>query len=182
MINSIKAIYSHCDTDSCHQSINTSFCVKDDTPNKCVLTNSSDATIFVENKNSRNIDFVCVDSCLINTTSIQKCDLVLISNSTIWFVELKEMSYVGNFKKDQKRKVKHTVKAVKQLASTINDFKAKGVDLTGYSVSALISFPPYINETNPISIPSTSNQARINEYSSLCGYVDLYHGNHIIFL
>lgn len=182
MINQIKITYSHCDIYGCHQTINTSFYIKDDAPNKCVITNNPNlATCFISNNNSKNIEFICVDACLINSNTTQKCDLILISDSIIWFVELKEVVFNGNLKADKSRKVRNAKKAVRQLASTINEFKLKGIDLTNYVVAGLISFPPYIDEANPISIPSTTNQSRINEFSRLCGYANLFEGNHIIF-
>lgn len=182
MINRIKTSYLHCDSLGCHTRVNASFYCKDDAPNKCIIvTDSSIATCFIENKNNLDIDFLCIDSCLIGSESTKRCDLVLISDKTIWFIELKEVVFNGNLKADFSRKSKHAKKAVKQLATTINHFKSNGVDLSSHSVFSLISFPPYINESNPISIPTTSNQTRISEYSNLCGYVELFEGNHIVF-
>ncbi|WP_281634249.1 hypothetical protein [Flavobacterium luteolum] len=182
MINKIKVSYPHCDGSVCHTRVNTSFYCKDDAPNKCIIVNDPNiATCYIENKNNLNIDFLCIDACLINSDTTKKCDLVLISDNIMWFIELKEVIFNGNIKADLNRKKKHAKKAVQQLATTINHFKANGVDLSSHSVFSLISFPPYINESNPISIPTTSSQLRISEYSSLCGYVDLYEGNHIVF-
>lgn len=182
MINKVKTSYPHCDNLGCHTRINDSFFCKDDAPNKCIIiTDSNIATCFIENKNNLDIDFICVDSCLISSVATEKCDLVLISDTVIWFIELKEVIFNGNIKADLNRKKKRAKKAVKQLAATINHFKANGIDLTSHSVLSLISFPPYINESNPISIPTTSSQSKIREYSRLCGYVDLYEGNHIVF-
>lgn len=182
MINQVKNSYPHCDNLGCHTRINDSFYCKDDAPNKCIIVADSNiATCYIENKNKLNIDFLCIDTCLINSASTKKCDLVLISDTAIWFIELKEVIFNGKVKADLSRKKRHAKKAVKQLATTINHFKSKGVDLSSHSVFSLISFPPYINESNPISIPTTSSQARINQYSNLCGYVDLYEGNHIVF-
>lgn len=183
MINQIKIAYSHCDILGCHKETKSSFYIKDDAPNKCLITNNpSIATCYILNSNSISVDFVCIDACLINTNAIQKCDLALITNSIVWFVELKEVIFNGNSKADRARKIRNSKKAVRQLASTINDFKLKGIDLSNHVVAGLISFPPYINQTNPISVPSTANQSRINEFSRLCGYVELYEGNHITFL
>ncbi len=182
MISQIKIAYSHCDVLGCHQEISSSCYVRDDAPNKCIVSqNPNNATCYIGIFNNISIDLIFIDACLISSTSIQKCDLVLKSNSVIWFVELKEVIFNGNNKADRKRKIRNTKKAVKQLASTINDFKSKGINLNKYTVAALVSFPPYITEPNPISIPTTTNQSRINEFSNLCGFVDLYEGNHIIF-
>lgn len=182
MINQIKSKYPHCDILGCHQITQTSFFVKDDAPNKCIITyDSTKATCYIDNTNNIDIHFVCVDACLINETNIQKCDLILITDSIFWFIELKEVLYNGNLKADRTRKIRNAKKAVKQLASTINDFKAKGIDLSNHIVAGLISFPPYLNEPNPISIPSTASQSRINQFSLLCGYVDLFEGNYIGF-
>lgn len=182
MINQIKLKYSHCDLLDCHQIANKSFFVKDNAPHKCIITyDSTKATCFIDNSNNIDIHFLCVDACLINDNNIQKCDLILLTDSVFWFIELKEVIYNGNTKADRTRKIRNSKKSVKQLASTINDFKSKGIDLSNHIVAALISFPPYINEANPISIPSTTSQSRINEFSKLCGYVNLYEGNHIIF-
>lgn len=184
MIPQIKVCYPDCDVHGCHQIMKSSFYVKDNAPLMCsITTNSVDATLFVRNNDNVDIDCVCIDSCLITSDEIKKCDLVIISEETIWFIELKEMSYhhsVPN-SKDIKRKNYIAKKAVKQLASTIKDFKLKGVNFDNYIVTALISYPPFVNEINPISIPSTAIQARVNEFSRACGYVNLYEGNYIVF-
>lgn len=182
MINQIKNTYPHCDSLGCHILVDNSCYVRDDAPNKCVINQSSNnSTCYIGISNGICVDFIFIDACLINSTSIQKCDLVLRTNSVVWFVELKEVVFNGNSKADRSRKIRNAKKAVKQLASTINDFKSKGINFNNHTIAALISFPPYITEPNPISIPTTSNQSRINEFSNLCGYASLYEGNHIIF-
>lgn len=182
MINQVKICYSHCDNLGCHKRMNTSFFVRDNAPDMCVIINDkSAATCFIENTSDKVIDFICVDSCLINTNQIKKCDFCMISENIIWFVELKEVLFSGNAKADIKRKKRNANDAVKQLASTINDFKLKGFDFSNLSVFSLIAFPPYVDETNPITIPSTSSQSRVLKYSNLCGFVDLFEGNHLVF-
>lgn len=182
MINNIKISYPHCDQLGCHQIVSDSFYFKDNAPSKCIIINDPNiATCYIENRKKLTIDFLCIDSCLINLEATKRCDVVLICDSVIWFIELKEVVFNGNVKDDIKRKIRNSKKAVKQLATTINHFKSKGIDINTYSVFSLISFPPYINETNPISIPTTTSQSRINQYANLTGYVDLYEGNHIIF-
>lgn len=182
MIPVIKASYPHCDSLGCHQVVTGSCYLRDDAPNKCIITQTSNnSTCYVGISNGVIVDFIFIDACLINSATIQKCDIALKSNSVIWFVELKEVIFNGNVKADRNRKIRNAKKAVKQLASTINDFKSKGIDLSNYNVAALISFPPYISEPSPISIPTTATQSRINELSNLCGYANLYEGNHIIF-
>ena len=96
MINQVKNSYPHCDNLGCHTRINDSFYCKDDAPNKCIIVADSNiATSYIENKNKLNIDFLCIDTCLINSASTKKCDLVLISDTAIWFIELKEVIFNG---------------------------------------------------------------------------------------
>jgi len=181
MINNIKTFYPHCDSLSCHEIHNTTFYIRDVDNSKCeAVQNPNDATCCVENSNTDDIDFICIDKCVINNETIKKCDCAVIKNNVIWFIELKEVSFSGNRRLDSQKRKNGRKKAVKQLASTINDFKSKGVDLSNYLVAGLICFPPYINESNPITIPTASAQVQLLEYINLCGYSDLFEGNHIV--
>lgn len=181
MITNIKSSYIHCDHSHCHQEYFSSFYIKDVENSKCeTLLSPIGATCCIENSNTDLIDFLCIDKCLIDSNELMKCDCLVIKGNIIWFIELKEVVFSGDRKKDIKRKNKGRKKAVKQLASTINDFKAKGVDLSDKLVAALICFPPYIDETNPITIPTTTSQVQILNFSNLCGYTEIFEGNHLV--
>ena len=180
MIDEIKRAYAECDNNNCHQRLNHSFYIKDGNPSIVLSTSPQGATCYIENSRGVNLDLIHVDNCLIDDR-IQKCDLVLTDNTVIWFIELKEVKFNGNIAADRKRVVRASKKAVKQLASTINDFINKGIGLSQTNVFALISYPPFLNQQNPITIPSTSAQLRISQFRRLCNFTTLYEGNHLVF-
>lgn len=183
MVNQIKTSYSHCSTDKCQVSNKVSFYIKDVENSKCVVTvEMKDSTVFVENKSNDLIHFFAVDQCLIKTVSIQKCDCCVTNNKNrIVFIELKEVSFTKSNKKNRAKRAKYRKTAVDQLGSTINDFIANGINFDGYVVEALISYPPYVTETNPTTIPKSSSQARIAQFSSICGFTELSEGNYLVF-
>ncbi len=183
MIDQIKSAYNHCDQDNCHERHASSFYLNDANDSKCqASTNKIGATCFIENSNSKEIDFLAIDACLIpETRDIKKCDAVVYDELIIWFIELKEVQWSKSSSLNRRKRKNARIKGVKQLASTILDFKNKGVNLDQIKVAGLISFPPFIDVDNPISIPTTSSQERVLEFASLCGYSDLFEGNHIVF-
>ncbi|WP_299059071.1 hypothetical protein [uncultured Polaribacter sp.] len=180
MINQLTEKYPNLTSDSCHETLKDSFFIKDTLNGKCLTSlNSEGATCFVENTNDEQIIFVAVDACLIKDTTIKKCDTLVTKNKIIWFIELKEIIQSGTRKKFIKRKKNHRKKALKQIASTINDFKSKGIDFSGYFVAGLICFPPFPSIALPTNIPTTSSQVRILEFQKICGYTELHEGNYI---
>ncbi len=181
MIDQVKTSYSHCDVNHCHQRLIQSFFLKDENPGKClVILTNNDATCFIDNPRNKIIDFLAIDACLIGGEK-KKCDAVVADNNSIWFIELKEVIWSNRPAKDRRKRKNVRKKAVQQLASTINDFKTKGINLDQLKVVALISFPPFTVDINPITIPTASSQARVLEFVNLCGYTDLFEGNHIVF-
>lgn len=182
MINNILTTYNKSADSTCIASYTSSFYIKDDTPHCSSSLVNQNATCFVLKTDEERTYFIAIDNCLVTDSTIQKCDCCITDGiSKIIFIELKEMNYSGDTRRDHNRRSKHTKEAVKQIASTINNFKNKGVDFNELSVEAVVSYPPYTGETNPISIPSTASQARINQLNSLCGHTDLFVGNHVIF-
>jgi|GEM_PF-2748656 len=186
MINQIKRYYSICEVNSCNTISNVSFYLKDPDAGKCIISNNSkDGTCFIENPSSKDINFVAIDECLIPATlenkGIKKCDALVFDDIIMWFIEIKEVQFSGNSKLDAQKRRNGRKKAVEQIASTINDFKNKGVDLSTHKIAGLISFPPYINQTNPITIPTVASQALILKFANECGFADLYEGNHLLF-
>jgi hypothetical protein len=180
MINQIKQIYSTCIDDSCHENYITSFYIDDNLNGKCSSSLTfHNATCFIENKNLENINFIAIDDCLISDNTIQKCDALVTKEKVLWFIELKEIDQTGTREQFNKRKKNHRKTAVKQLASTINDFERKGINFTGFLVAGLICFPPFPLVSIPTNIPTTSSQARILEFQNLCGYTELHEGNYI---
>lgn len=181
MIDQIRSKYLICSSNQCDEEYITSFYINDILDGKCTASITlQNATCFIENNDNSKIDFVAIDSCLITDISIQKCDALVTKKKIVWFIELKEITQTGTRKQYTKRKINHRKKAVKQLASTINDFKNKGIDFADYLVAGLICFPPFPLLSMPTNIPTTASQARIFEFQSLCGYTDLHEGNHIV--
>ena len=126
--------------------------------------------------------FLSIDNCIIKNEKIKRCDFLVTDNeSIVVFVEIKEINYSGNTNKDYKKKSKYRKDAIEQLASTINNFIQKGVDLSNFHVETVIAFPPYIKNSNPTTIPSTCSQTRIAQLLRLCGYSSINEGNHIVF-
>ncbi|QTD39224.1 hypothetical protein JL193_08310 [Polaribacter batillariae] len=180
MINQIKQAYLSYGSNSCNETHITSFYINDNLNGKCSSSLTfKNATCFIENVDKTEIDFVAIDDCLIAETTIQKCDALVTKGNIIWFIELKEIDQSGTRIQFSKRKKNHRKKAVKQLASTINDFKNKGINFTGFLVAGLICFPPFPLLSMPTNIPTTSSQARILEFQHLCGYTELHEGNYI---
>ncbi|WP_299430474.1 hypothetical protein [uncultured Maribacter sp.] len=180
MIEQIKKFYQHCDTNHCHKEFENSFYLHDHNNSKCEATSdSNNATCLIETSDNNKVDFIAIDECLISESNIKKCDALVAKEKVVWFIELKEVNWSINTSLNVKKRRNARLKAVKQLASTINDFKSKGIDFQLYTVAGLISFPPFAL-SNPTSLPSTSSQARILEFVNLCGYSELYEGNHIV--
>lgn len=180
MINQIIQKYPSCTVNTCHETHISSFYIKDILNGKCLTSLSPlDATCFIENINNEGISFVAVDACLISSNTIKKCDTLVTKNKTIWFIELKEIVQSGTRKQFNKRKKNHRNKALEQIASTINDFKNKGINFSGYLVAGLICFPPFPSIAMPTNIPTTSTQARILKFQNLCGHTELHEGNYI---
>jgi hypothetical protein len=180
MINQIRNAYVTCDKNSCHLEFKSSFYLNDHSNGKCEATQiSTDATCFIENSSAEVIHFFAIDDCIIDGTSIKRCDAAVSKKNIIWFIELKEVNWSSSTTKNREKRKKVRKKAVIQIASTINDFKSKGIDFSNYLVAGLISFPPF-TISNPTSTPSTSSQARILEFSKLCGYTELHEGNYIV--
>lgn len=183
MINKIKDHYGHCDNNNCHIPFVSSFFINDFENGKCEVTAcncNANSTCFIENKNKSQIDFVAIDECLIASNDLKKCDCVVTNDSSIWFIELKEVDWSTRSSLNRQKKKNARRKAVKQIASTINDFKSKGIDLNNHLVVGLIAFPPFTNLKSPTSIPTTSSQSRILEFINLCGFDNLHEGNHIV--
>lgn len=182
MISSLKKKYPHCRTDYCHSEVSYSIYVSDNESAKCSYSNvRRGSTLYIQNDSNVTFDFIAIDKCLIKSNKIKKCDLALhLNDRWVWFIELKEVIFNGNSSRDRNRKLKASKKAVQQLGSTINDFKSKGVDLSKLKIFTLISFPPFIDETSPISIPSPAQQARVLELSEICGVAELFEGNYIV--
>lgn len=183
MIDQLKDVFD--DFEKCYHVFVNNFYLNDNTLNICQATlNNKNSTCLIENSSNLEIVFGAVDNCLIvnddKNQGVSKCNALVFNDNIIWFIELKEVVFSGNSKADKNRKKRSRKKAVNQLASTINYFKDKGVDFEFIKVGALISFPPYIDEINPISIPQVSTQTRLLEFINLCGYTDLYEGNHIV--
>lgn len=180
MVNEIKTKYNH--NDECYSKFETSFFIKDD-DDRCEATlENNNSTIYVENRRNIEIHFFAIDNCVITSTLVKKCDACITDNKNlIIFLEIKEISYSNDRRKNLRKKSKHAAKAVKQIASTINDFKNRGIDLSQIRVEGIISFPPLTNQTNPTTIPQASSQARISQLQRLCGFSNLNIGNHIIF-
>lgn len=180
MINQIKEKYLSYSENSCGEKHNTSFYINDILNGKCTTALTfEEATCFIENKKAKNIYFIAIDDCLISDITIKKCDALVTTENIVWFIELKEINQSGTRKQFTKRKQNHRKTAVKQLASTINDFKRKGIDFTEFLVAGLICFPPFPHLTIPANIPTTSSQARILEFQDLCGYTELHEGNYV---
>lgn len=183
MINQIKLAYGVNSFSSCTELHTTSFYLKDPDAGKCQTSNvSNDTTCLIDIPNQKDVFFIAIDECLIpQSANKKKCDVVIFDDIKIWFIELKQVQFSGVGRLDRQKKNNGRRKAVKQLASTILDFKSKGIDLSNMVVGALISFPPFINEPSPITIPSTASQTRMLEFATLCGYSDLFEGNHVVF-
>lgn len=180
MINQIKNKYSDCSINLCDEKHLSSFYINDILNGKCTTSkNLENATCFIENKDSKAVYFVAIDDCLICDTTIQKCDAIVTKEKIIWFIELKEINQTGTRSQFNKRKKNHRKTAVKQLASTINNFKTNGIDFTNFIVAGLICFPPFPLLSVPTNIPTTSSQARILEFENLCGFTELHEGNYI---
>jgi len=180
MVNLIRNFYPSCDANSCNLEFKSSFYINDQSSGKCVATtNPTNATCFIENSTKEKIDFFAIDDCIIEGVSIKRCDAAVSKKNIIWFIELKEVQWSTNPTKNREKRKKVRKKAVAQIASTINDFKSKGIDFSGFLVAGLISFPPF-TISNPSSPPSTSSQARILEFANLCGYTEIYEGNYIV--
>lgn len=180
MINQIKSKYLSCNLGTCAEEYIESFYINDILNGKCSTSlTPENATCYIENKDGNIIDFVAIDSCLIEDITIKKCDTLVIKDKILWFIELKEIVQSGSRKQFTKRKINRRKKAVKQIASTINDFKKKGINFDDYLVAGLICFPPFPLLSMPTNIPTTSSQARILEFQSLCGYTEIHEGNYI---
>lgn len=181
MIDQVKAKYSHCDLRNCHEEFLTSFFINDNNNGKCVATSiANNATCFIENSKKVNIDFIAIDECLIIDDTIEKCDALVIKDKVIWFIELKEITRTSNRREFSKRKKKYRKKATSQIASTINDLKAKGINFSGYFVAGLICFPPFSSLSMPMNIPTTSSQTRILQFQNLCGFSEIHEGNYLV--
>ncbi|MBE7629499.1 hypothetical protein [Tenacibaculum piscium] len=179
MIDQIKQKYSCCNN-ICHEEHLTNFYINDISNGKCITSTSViNSTCLIENTDNAKIDFIAVDSCLICDNSIEKCDVLVTKKETIWFIELKEISQEGSREQFKKRKKNYRKKATSQIASTINDFKNKGIDFSGYNVAGLICFPPYSPLSIPSNIPTTTAQIRILEFQKACGFTELNEGNFI---
>jgi hypothetical protein len=179
MIKSIKKIYPICDNNNCHENFSTSFYLHDQNNGKCIATiNPNNSTCFIEKDKATTIDFVAIDDCLIGIDSM-KCDALVTVGKILWFIELKEVqwSHDSNLNRTKRRNARK--KGVIQIAETINHFKANGINFKDCIVAGLISFPPF-SSPNPTTVPSTSSQARVLEFTQLCGYTELYEGNHIV--
>lgn len=182
MVNQIKQKYNEGVFNFCNEKHFDSFFINDSLNGKCSTSLSSvGSTCLIKNTNKNEINFIAIDSCLITDSTIKKCDAVVINSKTIWFIELKEIDQTGSIRQFRKRKRNHRKKAMEQIASTINDFKNKGVNFSGYLVAGLISFPPFPSISMPTNIPKTSTQTRILQFQNLCGFTEIREGNYIVF-
>ncbi|MFS4493110.1 hypothetical protein [Maribacter sp. 2308TA10-17] len=180
MIDKIISAYPHCKTNLCHEEFGVSFYLNDYNNAKCIATTDRiNATCYIENSDLKIIDFIAIDDCLITSDNIKKCDALITKKKVVWFIELKEVTWSNNAALNRKKRNTNRKKAVEQLASTINDFKQKGIDFSDYFVAGLISFPPFAI-SNPVTAPTTSSQARVLEFANLCGYSELHEGNYIV--
>ncbi|MBV7529690.1 hypothetical protein [Chitinophaga sp. sic0106] len=96
-----------------------------------IVEENEDHQLVVSNPACAEVGFIKTDKCLF-ADNVQKCDCVLYSTTKLFFVEIKWSSAGG---RNAKR-----IKAVEQLAATIESFQESGVDCKDYEAGAIICF------------------------------------------
>jgi hypothetical protein len=107
---------------------------EDDKAKKCyIVKNSTEAGILkITNPLLKDIYFLVIDKCLFfDSDAFKKCDCAVFDNRVFCFVEIKDCSF--------KNRQSHKSKAVEQLKTTIELFKAN-LDFQGYQLEALMCF------------------------------------------
>lgn len=122
-----------CITNNCIETVNNKkFQVRDNENTKKSEIVLKDGTLTVHNPNAKDIDFIAIDSCILQSNDPKKCDCALFDEKEFYFVEFKTF----NSKKNNERRGE----ANQQLESILEIFRNKKISFEQYELIALICF------------------------------------------
>lgn len=173
MKNRIAKSFSHCVQDGCIEISSNYTCFVDEVDGRSRFysgdTQKLEYPFFtINNEEKKEIHLACVDSCLYKKQGdIKRCDFAVFNDNLFCFVEVKR-ALDPNLLEVQKSN------AANQLRVSINNFKTRGIDFTGYKVQACIC----VGYTKNVPKVRTTNQSLAIEFEEDFG-VELFEGNEI---
>lgn len=137
MIPVVEGCYGKPLNTRCYQTItDATFEIYDcPTTSRCLISSTKPShllTFSVTNPSLKPINFYAIDRCLVPAHGDERCDCMISDNSTLCFIEIKELQN-SNIPLAPRRK-----KARSQLYTTITYFHSK-VNLDAYNLEAYIS-------------------------------------------
>lgn len=136
MKQAIEVAFPQVKNGGCLQTFEKSFEIydSDDEPKRCYVSNETDQDVHfaVLNPGNKEISFVAIDNCVFNAKDSKRCDCAIFSIDTFCFLEIKNVGV--------KQRRNSRIDAQRQLASTIIEFKDRGISFDNYELEAIISF------------------------------------------
>lgn len=120
-------------------------------PRRCHISHfeTDDVHFTVNNPDNKAIHFLAIDKCVFDDNGPSRCDFALFTDSIFCFIEIKEVSKMGQRKRARE-------KAKEQLFTTITEFLNRGFLFDNYILEAIMCFVR--NELRP-AITATSTDA-----------------------
>jgi hypothetical protein len=159
----------------CQLVADSPFWVKDKKHEMAVVCDNSDYDVEVRHTENE-VAFLPIDGCVyLSGGSEKRCDFAVAGSNNTYFIEIKELERFDLHKKKNAKKVE----ARKQLAATINDFKAKHQqNLNLKNTIAFIALLPKYRE-EPRDILKTKEITNIDKFFEMCGCPNIYEGEVI---
>jgi hypothetical protein len=137
MVDKIKTVYPHCDTNCCIDSDNRDeFIVCDTSSGKAIIHRGTNTLchpfLSISNKKNKEIRLLAIDACILFPKDGEKCDCAVFDDLKFCFVEIKKNQGANPEYRRLNRE-----KAISQLLTTIEVFK-QNIDFSTHITEAVL--------------------------------------------